>query len=165
MAKNDAWDNCHHAIDQLTLMITLDLLLDGRMKSREVIYKLCQPLMADEVVAPLVKIFQHPRIGVRPPILVTSNVDVNNLDMRHPCGHHAESVEENLLWVDSVAAGVAVAKVHGRKGQLFMHQPEFTLKTEYIVKAMQLAIVEVCHLQCSCVGKIDDAEIFFSWEN
>jgi hypothetical protein len=116
----DAWDNCHCAINQLALMIALDVLLNGMMKSRKVIYKVCQPLMANDMAVSLVKILQHPQIAMRPPILVASKIGVNKLDMHHPCGHFAESVEENLLWVDPVVAGVAVAKVPGtgRKDQL-----------------------------------------------
>ncbi len=47
---------------------------------------------------------------MQPPNLVTSKAGVNNLDLPHPCGHLTESEEGNLLWVDPVDVGVAVAK-------------------------------------------------------
>jgi hypothetical protein len=88
----DAWDNCHRAINQLVLRIALDKLLNGTIKLKEVIYEVCQPLMANDVVVPLVEILQHPQIGVNSPILVSSKVGVNNLHLCHPCGHLAETV-------------------------------------------------------------------------
>ncbi len=63
-----AGDDRHCPDDQLTLVISLDILLICMSKVREVVKEACQALMADSVDISPVEVLQHLQVHVHPPI-------------------------------------------------------------------------------------------------
>jgi hypothetical protein len=78
----NAGRNCHHPIDQLALVIALNILLNCASIGWEFVNVAHKALMANDVDVPLVKVLQHPRVRIPPPIGIATDVQVHDLD---PC--------------------------------------------------------------------------------
>ncbi len=102
--------------------------------------------MANDAGVPLVKVLQHPRIGISPSIDIVIDVCINNLQLCHTHHQPAEGEQKNLLQVDPVATGRAIEEVAGRDGEFHRHRLELALDIKGRVKTTQLTPIEVCHL-------------------
>ena len=139
-------------------MIALDIHLNRALEAQEVINERRKALMAYDVDIPLVRVIQHRRVCISPAILVATKVSVNDADLQQTRSQPTQGKEENLLRVDSVAAGCAIKGVPHQEGQLLLHRLKQTLKIEGRVKMTQLRPVKACHLQHCCVGEVVNVE-------
>ncbi len=138
-------------------MVTLDVLLNCTSKGREVINKVHQALMTDNVDVPLVKVLQHPRVCICPLINIAADVYVHNLPVSVQSLTCRECREKPPLGGSGNSKECTCIRAQSEE-EIRLHWLELAFEIEGLIETMQLTPIKARHLQRSYIGEIIAAE-------